>query len=59
MVVRFSDDVRRPGQPVQITMTATPGSTVALAGVDKSVRLLKDSDDLNTNKVFKFSSYSI
>ena len=51
MVVRFSDDVRRPGQPVQITMSATPGSTVALAGVDKSVRLLRQAQDLDSNKV--------
>ncbi|KAK3727993.1 hypothetical protein QZH41_015941, partial [Actinostola sp. cb2023] len=48
--VRFSDNVRKPGEPVQITLTATPGSTVALAGVDKSLRLLKAADDLNSDK---------
>ncbi|KAK3709154.1 hypothetical protein QZH41_018067 [Actinostola sp. cb2023] len=57
VVVRFSDNVRRPGEPVQITLTATtPGSTVALAGVDKSVRLLKAADDLNSDKVVNILS---
>ncbi|KAK3727994.1 hypothetical protein QZH41_015942, partial [Actinostola sp. cb2023] len=54
--VRFSDNVRRPGEPVQITLTATPGSTVALAGVDKCVRLLKAADDLNSDKVVNILS---
>nr|BAJ05271.1 alpha-2-macroglobulin [Diadumene lineata] len=51
VLVRFDDNVRRPGQPVEITMKAAPGSTVALAGVDKSVRLLRQADDLTYAKV--------
>jgi uncharacterized protein YfaS (alpha-2-macroglobulin family) len=49
--VRFVDKVRRPGEPVQISLTAAPGSTVALSAVDKSVRLLREADDLDSDEV--------
>ncbi|XP_078348546.1 C3 and PZP-like alpha-2-macroglobulin domain-containing protein 8 isoform X2 [Oculina patagonica] len=44
--VRFSDSIRKPGEPTRLIITAAPGSQVAVTAVDKSVHLLKGGNEL-------------
>ena len=49
MTVQFNQGRRGPGEFVQITVKAAPGSTVALSAVDKSLQ--KEIQDINLNMV--------
>ena len=55
--LRFADSVRKPGENTRIIITATPGSQVALAAVDKSVYLLKGGNQLTTDDVSRLILY--
>jgi len=47
--VQFNQKIVGPGEPVQITVKAAPGSTVALSAVDQGLQKYKD--DLNMQMV--------
>ncbi|XP_037047883.1 CD109 antigen-like [Bradysia coprophila] len=51
--VDTSVDQAQPGQNIDITVSTRPGSFVGLLGVDQSVILLKDGNDLSKSEVLR------
>ena len=49
--VRFTDSIRKPGEPTRLIITATPGSRVAVTAIDKSVHVLKGGNELTQDDV--------
>lgn len=49
--VKYSKDRVKAGEDVTLVISAKPGSSVFLLGVDKSVRILKDGNDITQEKV--------
>ena len=53
--MRFDDKVKKPGKVTRLFLKAAPGSRVAIAAVDKSVHLLRASNELTESKVSWFT----
>ena len=51
MRLSFNKDQVKPGEKVQLTVSADPDSVVYIKGVDMSVLLLKDGNDITEDKV--------
>ncbi|XP_025088534.1 CD109 antigen-like [Pomacea canaliculata] len=49
--VTYSKDKVKAGEDVTLVISAKPGSSVFLLGVDKSVRILEDGNDITQEKV--------
>lgn len=51
--LELSNQKTSPGQDIDITITSKPNSYVGLLGIDQSVLLLRDGNDLAKSEVFK------
>ncbi|XP_041356722.1 ovostatin-like isoform X2 [Gigantopelta aegis] len=49
----FNKDQVKPGEKVTLTVSADPDTVVYIKGVDKSVLLLKDGNDITEDKVLR------
>ena len=59
MELSFDKDVVKPGEEVTLSVKTEPKSCVAIRSVDKSVELLKETEDLeNTVSVIHIHSNS-
>lgn len=52
MTIELSTPEATPGQEVDITVISKPNSYIGLMGIDQSVLLLRDGNDLNEAEVF-------
>ncbi|XP_028416700.1 C3 and PZP-like alpha-2-macroglobulin domain-containing protein 8 [Dendronephthya gigantea] len=54
LYVNFVDEEKKPGEKTTIVMKAKPGSRVAISALDKSVLLLKESDEISKKEAINF-----
>lgn len=52
MTVELSTQEATPGQEVDITVISKPNSYIGLMGIDQSVLLLREGNDLDEKEVF-------
>ena len=51
MSVAFNEKQKKPGEKTKMILKAKPGSRIAIAALDKSVLLLRNSNELKKGQV--------
>ena len=59
MTLDFSEEEARPGNNVDLRVTASPDSYVGLLAIDQSVTLLADGNDITQSSVCKCTDHII
>lgn len=60
MQLGLSTKQARPGDEIDIQISTSPDSFVALLGIDQSVKLMKQGNDLDKSEIFsELSDYNI